>query len=82
MQLNFFLFFVPLPSPLSLFQADSSPLVSCPNISALITPRISLLEITTFLELITLHVSLYTKKLNLFFKKSKKEEKKNESNKN
>lgn len=61
-----------LPSPLSLFQAFSNPLVSCPNISALITPLISLL--TTFLELITLHVSLYIKiqSLTKNYKKKKK----------
>nr|GMD78465.1 hypothetical protein Iba_chr13cCG13280 [Ipomoea batatas] len=53
----------------SLVQADSSPVVSCPNISALITPRISLLKLTTFFEFINLHASL----LNVFREEKERE---------
>ena len=52
------------PSPLSLFQAASRPLVSWPNISALTTrPRLSpLLPLVTLLEFTQPHTSLCPKK--------------------
>lgn len=47
------------PSPLSLFQAASRPLVNCPNISALTIKRLlPFLLIVTLLEFIKPHVSL------------------------
>lgn len=45
------------PSPLSLFQAASRPLVNCPNISARTTLRICLLTVTLF-EFTNAHTSL------------------------